>query len=103
MFTQKFRVVYADGRTVDVEAGPLELIKFERKFSTPGNPVGIGDFAKHQKAEWMFYLAYLGAKRAADAGEHDGPFKHDFDGFVGSLADLEWLDDDPVPLDEITL
>lgn len=96
MLSQRIKVTYDDGREVTATVGPLEFVKFERHFSTPSKPVGMGDFQTHQKYEWILYLAFLGVQKLHKAGEHDGPVKPDFDGFLSVVADFDLLDSDPL-------
>lgn len=87
-------VTYDDGRSFAATLGPREFVEFERKYG-----VGIGALADDARMEWMFFLAYLGAKKAHAAGEHDGPIKPTFDGFLDIVAEVN-MGDDPAPLDE---
>lgn len=101
MLTQRIKITYSDDREFVAEVGPAEFVAFERHFSKPGQPVAVGDLARHQKYEWILYLAWLGAKRAHAKGEHPGDFKPSFDTFLDVVSDFDVLED-PDPLDVTT-
>ena len=71
-------VTYSDGTTVDLEALPLEIMEFERKFNLPMSV--FGDPAQ-QRLEHLMFVAYAATKRRGN--------EESFDEWAAKVAGVE--------------
>lgn len=82
---QKFKVTYTDGRTVEVEAMPKDVVAFERQYAKRFTDA----FGEMPALEWLYYLAWSPLHRSKQ--EPRG-----FDEFLDDVADIEALEDSEV-------
>ena len=96
---QDITVKYTDGRELTATLGPKQFVEFERHFSTKDRQVSVTDLAESAKAEWLYYLAFLGMKLLHANGQHEGAIKASFEDFLDILEDVD-LGEDQAPLAE---
>lgn len=74
-------VVYEDGRTAKVTAGPVTQVAFEREHS-----VGIGVLAEEQKLSHLYWLAWHASRSGVE-----------FDAWLESITAVDVEVDTPTP------
>lgn len=90
MIRVPLHVTYADGTVADLEALPLEIMEFERKFNLPMSV--FGDPAQ-QRIEYLLYLAFSATKR----GGND----ESFDEWAAKVTGIEPGDEEPAGSDPL--
>ena len=79
----KLKVTYADGRQVEISAGPKAQVAFERKFDLP--------LTSMERVEHLYYVAHSALHFA-------GLEDKDFDDFLGRIEDVSRVgDEEPDP------
>lgn len=78
----KLKVTYADGETVQVNAGPRAQVALERQYG-----VGLGKAFDSEQIEYVYYLGWAALHFA-------GKEPKDFEGFLDRIADVEVESDD---------
>lgn len=103
MLGAKIKLTYMDGRELVGDITPGVQVAWERHFAEPQNGFrpSIVDIGTNQKTEWIYYLAFLVARKANNGDNHPGPFVSDFEQWLDTLSDIDLIVDD-VPLDETT-
>ena len=61
-------IEYQDGKEIEADIRPIDLIKFERKFDVGFSVLADPNEARYEHAA---YLAWLGAKRKGETKEFD--------------------------------
>lgn len=85
-------ITYIDGRTEDVEALPLELVKFERQYNLPMTVFASG---QGRRMEYQLFLGYAALSREADIGT--------FDDWMATVGNIDLALEEPEgsdPLDQ---
>jgi hypothetical protein len=77
-----FQVTYTDGRTVEVEAMPKDVVAFERQYGKRFTDA----FSDTPALEWLFYLAWSPLHRSKQDPRA-------FDEFLDDVADIEVVED----------
>lgn len=80
----QFKVDYADGKTVEVTAGPKDFVAFERQYQ---QPVTVFGESKALHFEWLYYLAWSVLHRT-------GQEPAGFDEFLDRVADVEPINEE---------
>tara|TARA_Y100001937_G_C7097876_1_gene321007 strand:+ start:565 stop:834 length:270 start_codon:yes stop_codon:yes gene_type:complete len=71
-------IEYQDGKEIEADIRPIDLIKFERKFDVGFSVLADPNEARYEHAA---YLAWLGAKRKGETNE--------FDNFLESVVNIK--------------
>lgn len=94
-------VTYADGRTVDVVAGPREAVELERRYGVGFSTV-FGTETSAPREEWWYFLAWHALHRK-------GEDTRDFEAFINAIESVRFAVEsetekpavpfDPAPMD----
>ena len=84
-------VTYRDGRQVKGWTTPYDAILFERHFDVPATILANPAACRLEHTAWM---AHRAMRNAHSDGEHEGPFKPDFDPWMQLLDRIEFPDED---------
>jgi hypothetical protein len=76
----RFKVVYLDGREVEVRVSPKAQVMFERQYQLTMSAMGRNPGAEH-----IYYMAWAGLHCAGMEGS-------DFETFLDKLKDAEAID-----------
>ena len=82
MAAPKFKVVYQDGRTLEVRVTPRAQVEFERKFNTT-----MATFGGNPSVEHGYWLAWRSLHCAGMEGK-------EFDPWLDSIEEIEGIEGD---------
>ncbi|HEX3640574.1 MAG TPA: hypothetical protein VHV10_04735 [Ktedonobacteraceae bacterium] len=83
MARQEVKITYLDGKEANIKVSPRAEVATERKYG-----IGVGQMLKEERAEHIYHLTWASLKFGASK------ISHDFEEWLDSVEDVEFLDDD---------
>lgn len=87
MAAPRFKVVYLDGKELEVRVAPKAQVMFERHYQ-----MTMSAYGKNPGMEHLYYLAWAGLHCAGMEG-------NDFDTFLGKIQEVEPADESVMEAD----